>query len=324
MNCKVKNKIINTAFLVGFLLLSKFSFSQQNLLISQHLFNKLNMNPGYAGTSEGVSGIAMYRNQWNGIKGSPTQYLVSIHSPIATSNHNVGGVFNLDRIGNINKYNIYGNYAYAFKIDDNKSFRIGLRGGVDYINTDNTQLDGYGNSDPNFIENIANTVKPVFGAGMYYESQTFALTASVPNMLVNSIDLFKEQGKTIRNLEMFLGGEFLIPLSSDFKLKPATFIHISDGAPVNVDLNSYVIYKDILWLGAGYRTSKTFVVGGQFVLNKNTIKTLTHNIRIGYSYDFSNAAYSAVTNGSHELFIGFDLFKPVQGLRYNTISPRYF
>lgn len=318
----LKNKKFNVVLMA--LVVFNITYGQQNLLISQHLFNKLNMNPGYAGASGGFSGIAMYRNQWNGIMGSPTQYMISMSSPLGGSNHNIGGVFNLDKIGNINKYNIYGNYAYAFKLDDKKSLRIGLRGGVDYLSVDNTQLDGYNNNDPNFIQSISNTVKPVFGAGMYYESERLALTASVPNMLVNSVDIFKEQQKVIRNLEAFVGAEYLIPLNESLKLKPATFVHISDGAPVNVDLNAYMIFKDFLWLGGGYRTSKTFVVGGQFVLNKNLIKTLNHNIRIGYAYDFSNNAYNMVTNGSHELFVGFDLFKTPEGLRYNTVSPRYF
>ena len=40
-------------------------FAQQDPQFSQNMFNKLFTNPGYTGSSEGICGTLLYRNQWH-------------------------------------------------------------------------------------------------------------------------------------------------------------------------------------------------------------------------------------------------------------------
>ncbi len=45
-----------------------FCFAQQNTLITHYMFTNMAFNPGYAGSSEGISATGLVRQQWIGFK----------------------------------------------------------------------------------------------------------------------------------------------------------------------------------------------------------------------------------------------------------------
>ena len=65
-----------------FILLATTLFAQQDALFSQYMFNKLAVNPGYAGSREILSTDLLYRYQWVNIEGAPKTISASIHSPL--------------------------------------------------------------------------------------------------------------------------------------------------------------------------------------------------------------------------------------------------
>jgi type IX secretion system PorP/SprF family membrane protein len=297
--------------------------AQQEAMITQHLFNKLNYNPGYAGAREKLSGILMYRNQWSAIQGAPSQFMFSASTPIATSNHNIGLVVNRDVVGPITQFNIYANYAYKLKFNEEQSLRIGTRVGLDKGSVNLNTLNQLDANDPNFVNDANAITRPVVGLGLYFAAPKYAITLSAPNLIQQDI----ESNQTLsKYFQSFAGVEYLFKLNDKWALKPAVFGHYQAKSPFNVDMNAYVIYNDFLWLGAGYRTSNTFMAGMQIEFNDKWLPNLSMPFRIGYAYDFSNKNYSNVTSGTHEIFIGFDLGK--KGSSPNdfiqSTSPRYF
>lgn len=297
-------------------------YAQQEAMITQHLFNKLNYNPGYSGAREKLNGILMYRNQWNAIQGAPTQYMFSASMPIASSNHNIGLVVNRDVVGPISQFNIYANYAYKLKFNEDQSLRIGTRVGLDKGTVNLNTLNQLDANDPNFVNDANSITRPVVGLGFYFAAPKYAITLSAPNLIQKEI----ESNQTLsKYFQSFAGFEYLIKLNDKWALKPAVFGHYQVKSPFNVDMNAYVIYNEFLWLGAGYRTSNTFMAGMQIEFNEKWLPNLAMPFRIGYAYDFSNKNYSNVTSGVHELFIGFDLGKKGSPNDFiQSTSPRYF
>jgi type IX secretion system PorP/SprF family membrane protein len=316
---KMKNKIRLGLFL--WFVVIKMN-AQQEAMITQHLFNKLNYNPGYAGAREKLSGILMYRNQWASIQGSPVQYMLSVSAPLGKSNHNLGLVVNRDVVGPIAQFNIYANYAYKLKFNEEQSLRIGTRVGLDKGSVNLNTLSQLDANDPNFVNEANNITRPVVGLGLYFQSSTFAFTLSAPNFIQQDVSSSQALSKYFQS---FAGVEYLFKINDKWALKPAVFGHYQTKSPLNVDMNAYVIYNEFLWLGAGYRTSKTFMAGMQIEFNDRWIPQLAMPFRIGYSYDFSNNNYSNATSGVHELFIGFDLGKKGSPNDFiQSTSPRYF
>ena len=68
-----------------------------------------------------------------------------------------------------------------------------------------------------------------------------------------------------------------IPLSDNLVLRPSTLVKYAQNAPVQVDLNASLLIRDVLWLGASYRTKEAVVLLTEIVVAKR--------LRIGYSYD---------------------------------------
>jgi len=56
--------------------------AQQEIMLSQYMFNQMVVNPGYAGSKNYISADALYRTQWVNFPGAPTTETFSIHSPI--------------------------------------------------------------------------------------------------------------------------------------------------------------------------------------------------------------------------------------------------
>ena len=56
-------------------------FAQQEAQYTQFMYNKLSLNPAYAG-SQGMPCIScIHRKQWIGFEGAPTSQIINFHMP---------------------------------------------------------------------------------------------------------------------------------------------------------------------------------------------------------------------------------------------------
>ena len=75
MHCVKKISIIL------WVLLAFKAMSQQDPLFTQYAYNKLAINPAYAGSSGRFSMDLISRFQWVGIKGAPRTFSFKAHTP---------------------------------------------------------------------------------------------------------------------------------------------------------------------------------------------------------------------------------------------------
>ena len=69
--CVKRNIGIQQAVLLLFLTFNISAYAQQDPLFSQYMFNKLVVNPAYAGSREVFTADLLNRYQWVGIEGAP-------------------------------------------------------------------------------------------------------------------------------------------------------------------------------------------------------------------------------------------------------------
>jgi type IX secretion system PorP/SprF family membrane protein len=110
----------------------------------------------------------------------------------------------------------------------------------------------------------------------------------------------------------YLSAGHVFPVNEYFDLKPSTLVKVEPEAPVEVDLNLHVLYKERIWLGVGYRTGDAVVGMVEYQVNRQ--------LRLGYAYDLTISELSAYSRGSHEVMLGYDL--GVDPVKIKT--PRYF
>jgi hypothetical protein len=120
----------------------------------------------------------------------------------------------------------------------------------------------------------------------------------------------------------------LVPLTEDIQLKPSFLLKDDRGGPTSLDLNAFVLFKEVVWVGGSYRTGLKMY--DKSYLQKNLMYRNAAvgaveifpvpNLRIGYAYDFSVGPLQSYSGGTHEISVGFTFNK--QNIRMAT--PRVF
>ncbi|MCT4581411.1 MAG: type IX secretion system membrane protein PorP/SprF [Flavobacteriales bacterium] len=307
----MKNKII--VFVFGVIAFYNV-FSQQDALYSQYMFNPLVINPAYAGTRNTVSGVMLYRNQWVGINGAPKTVSMAVHSPIKGKNFALGLNLLAESIGPTNNSTFLGTYAYHLNLGKGK-ISFALRGGLYSFQLRNNELNYTNNLGKDPV--VYNSLVPNFDFGTYYHTDKFYAGFSA-NHLTNGKVSFSNNIETYDlNLHLmgFIGKAFV--LSPNLVIKPSGMLKFSESAPLNYDINTSVLMQKVLWVGASYRSSFSELNEASLVFI--TEYNISDSFRLGYSYDFNLGDIKRYNSGSHEVFLGVDLYSK----RKQSVSPRY-
>jgi type IX secretion system PorP/SprF family membrane protein len=76
--------------------------AQQDPQFTQFMHNRLIYNPGYAGTSNAICGVAQFRQQWSSFTGAPQSIALAVDMPITGLPIGVGLNIINDKIGPMN------------------------------------------------------------------------------------------------------------------------------------------------------------------------------------------------------------------------------
>ena len=317
----MKRVIASTAF---FLLLAASGFAQQEPLISHYMFNHLLVNPAYAGSKDYAMASALFRKQWVNLEGAPTTILGSIHGPVFKSRKvGLGLSLSNDKIGVTNTTDVYAHYAYHIPFNETLKLGIGVNAGISHTNAELTKirLTEMNSVDKVFVDDKAVTT-PNFGAGLFLHSERFYAGISVPRALsydsTRSIAVSGSDGPAfVRHLWATAGVAFVV--SEDLVIRPSLMLRHTKNAPLQADINTNVLIKQLLWLGATFRTGDEDAGMPEAVVALVELQ-LTRQLRLGYSYDFTMSPLSDHSSGSHEISLGFDFGRDIQRIK----SPRYF
>jgi type IX secretion system PorP/SprF family membrane protein len=289
--------------------------AQQDPLFSQYMFNKLLVNPAYAGSTETFSVDMLSRYQWVGIDGAPETATLSIHAPIGKSLA-VGFSAIADKYGPASEQNIYADVSYTISTSEEGRLAFGLKGGISLFDVGllsavlPQSLPGV---DPLFSDNI-NEVNPNFGAGVYYYNEKFYAGFSVPNILETRH--YEKQGgivsRAAEETHMFLTAGYVFDLSENLKFKPSTMLKGVAGSPLSVDISANFLMNDRLELGLNYRLDDSLGLLVNF--------GVTPSLRIGYAYDYTTTNLGNFNSGTHEAFLLWD----IDFSKKNLKSPRFF
>ncbi len=307
----MKYKIYILMLVIGY---SIHSYSQQDPQFTQYMYNMSVINPAYTKGDPGDMQFGLlYRSQWVGVVGAPKTGTFFGHMPLNESVE-VGISFVNDNIGDIITENkIYGDFAYKLNLKNDNALSFGLKAGVTMFDANITNLDLIQTGDVNFAENINDTYFNI-GAGVYYNTDRLYLGLSVPNILENPY-LENNNGSVqgVEKIHAFLTGGYVFTLSEKFKFKPAFMTKVATGEDLSLDLTANFLYNEVFEFGIGYRTEDS--VSG--LVNFR----ISEQFRIGYAYDYITSNLGDYSDGSHEVFLLFDINAAKRGF---DKSPRFF
>ena len=310
-------KKIVTAFLF-LVLVIRPTFSQQDPLSSQYMFNTLAFNPGVAGTSGMICATVLNRQQWVGFTGAPSTTVFNISAPVSPFGirSGVGLVVESDNIGFDKDINISAAYSYLMDFGTGK-LGIGINLGMLNKSIDPTWVIPNGDAhtpvsgDPLIPESKESFVAFDAGFGLYYNTDKYYIAASVTHITQPKIKFSKGTPYVSRHYYVTAGYSLQLPDPS-LELLPSVFA-FSDGKEVQFAITSLMRYNKKVWGGVSYRAGDALIgiVGLE----------LFNGIRLGYSYDFTISDIRKNSSGSHEFMINycFDLSLGKSPMKYKSI-----
>lgn len=303
--------MIKKAFILVLTVFSVGVYGQQESQYTQYMYNTMMFNPAYTGSREVGSFFGMFRTQWVGIKGAPTNGSISYHQPMESlRNVGLGGSIFRESIGPQNQTDLTIDFSYTLNFENSKlAFGINGSGSLFQINYD--ELTKQDQADPN-LSGSESVFSPNIGAGIYWYTDKYYLGFSVPNML-ETTHYNKSSVSVLKNTQhMYLIGGYVFNLSENTKFKPAVLSKIAFGAPLQLDLSANFMFNEKFVLGAAYRWSAAVSVMAGFQISERWFA--------GYAYDFETTELSKYNSGSHEIFLRYELLKTYKKI----VSPRFF
>jgi type IX secretion system PorP/SprF family membrane protein len=320
-------------FIVILALFASFTaFSQQKPQYTQYIFNQYLLNPALSGIENYIDFKGGYRKQWSGITDAPQTSFVSAHwalgdnqlwsnaltafpeqtgNPMdrnymqnymsSPSHHGMGVTAVLDKTGPVKRLDANVTYAYHLQLSNNFNLSAGVAAGISSISLDVNALTFDTPYDPALNRALINQVKPDLSIGLWlYGARMFA-GVSVQQILPQKLSFTGENsynlGKEVPHYFATAGYKFFV--DEEISAIPSVMVKYVSPAPVSVDLNMKLAFKDKVWLGGSYRKDDSFSAMAGFNIGKM--------VNLTYSYDFSTSALNQVSNGSHEIVLGLML-----------------
>ncbi|BAV08701.1 type IX secretion system membrane protein, PorP/SprF family [Filimonas lacunae] len=317
--------------------------AQQKPHYTQYVLNQYIINPALTGIENYTDVKISHRRQWAGLKDAPVTTYFTIHGALnkkdyrttATSyqvdgtnprgsdywtdyepappHHGIGMQVINDQTGPLKNFSAYATYAYHMGIGARTSLAAGFGAGFFNIGLDANKLN-FGNSqvDPAvYNSGTLNVIRPDFMAGLYLYGPDFFAGLSVQQLMGQSIYFSnnKVSGGSKLTPHIFATAGYRFLVGEDFNLIPSVLVKSVSPLPVQFDINAKLQYHDLLWVGAGCRKDDGW--NGMAGVN------ISHAFNISYSYDYTTSALNTVSNGTHEIVLGFLL-----GNKYGDWCPK--
>src|SRR5699024_2163179 len=156
------------------------SYTQQESQYAQYTVNTMLINPAYAGGRGRFAVLALYKNQWTGIREAPVTISLSIDSPLGrTGRSGIGVEFFKDEFGPSIQSKMAGNFSYIIPINQSIYFGFGIKAGFQDFYIDENKLAIY--HYDGMVMEFRRELNPIIGAGGYIYGEKWYIGFSAPN-----------------------------------------------------------------------------------------------------------------------------------------------
>jgi len=315
-----------TAILI-FWLSALLAIAQQKPHYTQYFQNMAVLNPAITGVNHSVTVMAGLRNQWLGFENAPKTSYLTVNMPINTGNsqsgfvdygvtepptrddrddyeasyshHGVGALALSDKTGPLSRTTFNLTYAYHININDMMNLATGVGVGINQVslNTEELRFKTEGDLVVGSGGNLKK-ITPDLNAGIYLYGSSFYISASVQQVLNQSLSFGEGYTSGKEKPHYFAGGGYRIWLNNDFSLTPSLMLKYIKPLPFSYDVNAKLAYRNNFWMGLSVRHKDSSAAMMGFTI----AKTAT----LGYAFEYTNSKFQSTNSGSHEIVLGLN------------------
>ncbi|MBB2144423.1 type IX secretion system membrane protein PorP/SprF [Pedobacter sp. LMG 31464] len=299
-NHKIDSIFKHTAFLLLLttLLINKAN-AQLNPLSAQYFLNQYQINPAYAGLTDGLNLNLNYRKQWSNIPGSPNTQAITADYKLNKVGLGIN-VYN-EKAGSLQRTKAMATYAYHLPLNsDDKRLNFGASIGIMNERVDYSGVNG-DMTDPSIAQfnNKGSLFDGDFGAA--YTSNTLNIEAVIPN--IRSVIKQEDDNNVDRSL-------FYAAIS--YKINTGTGANAIEIEP-KVAYRGVKGYDNIWDAGANFNfTNKVFLMGMYHSSNSASFgagMNYKSSLAIMGFYTTETSALQGSANGTFEISLKATLFK---------------
>ncbi|NPA35734.1 MAG: type IX secretion system membrane protein PorP/SprF, partial [Chlorobi bacterium] len=237
-----------------FLFLSAPAAAQYDLSVSQYMYNRYAVNKAFAGSREALSLFGSFRKKWAGVNGSPSGQYFSGHTPLKNSKIALGlDIFNQQYA--VSQYTGF-SFSYTYRIKTNEKSWLGfaLSGGGSFTSADWSDVFVIDEQDPSFSANES-TFNPIIGFGASFYNDKFFAGISIPSFFVQNEFDDTDINFDLSEINYIATAGYNFSTGEKVNVQPS-FLAQYDGlmSELYVDINTTLIYNNLLWAGVSYRT----------------------------------------------------------------------
>ena len=304
-----------TLTLIAFSITGLVTFAQQDAQFSMNMFNRLDVNPGYAGTNQALCATLFYRDQWDKFPGAPKTGLLSLdYGEILNGKAGAGLTIGEDQLGFDKTVTAKLAFSYHLHLGSTGILGIGLDAGMisksmsgNFIAPDGTSRDGGGGIDNAIPWSGTSATTYDVGLGLYYTNQNLYVGISSshlpeqtlsktngtsPALPINST-AYDFTYELARHYYVMAGYKF--HLGTQFDLTPSILTK-SDASSTQLDVNLLARWNQMVFIGVSYRLTDAIPVMAGIEWK---------GFKLGYAYDITLSNIKTYSSGTHELMLGY-------------------
>ncbi|NMM47148.1 PorP/SprF family type IX secretion system membrane protein [Marinigracilibium pacificum] len=290
----------------SFLLLANVSLAQQDVPLSQFMFNKVYYNPAYSGVEGLTKFTALHRTQWAGYNttfdgngGNPVTQMLTMNTALLKMSSGVGFYVVNDRLGPQSNLEIQGSFAYHLRVGDSK-LSFGVRAGAFSQTIDFDQYRAVNPDDPLLGSGKETQIRPDLSIGAWFQHEDFYIGVSSAHITEAEFDFNVESLRNPIKTHLYLMGGYDYDLNYDFTVTPSILVR-TDLVQYSFDLAVLGTYKEKMYAGLSYRQEEAIIAMlGYSFLKENAMK-------VGYAFDYIVSEQSAKQATSHEIMLSYTL-----------------
>ena len=304
----MKTKTLHITILVALAMVTLTQLkAQQQPIFTNYSNSYAYINPGYAGSSEGINVLGLYRQQWAGFKDTdgndiaPTTYLITADMPFRALHGGLSIGVMQDHIGFEDDTGV--DIGYSFHVDlGGSTLGIGVAASLCNRTVDFGSLHPNQESDP-ILQGLSEQSDMLFdlNVGLFWQiPESFYIGVSAVNVLESMTKALSEQNTSSasfvndRTFYLVAGYPFQFEDLPILTFVPSVAA-MTDIASWQVNVGAKVVYNNLFSLGVNYRPQESIGLTASL-----SIKDFT----VGYAYDINMMGLQGLP-GSHEVSLGY-------------------
>lgn len=292
----------NLLILLGFLSLGFMVNAQQELLMSQQFYSRINKNPAGIGNIEDIDLFALGHFQYAGMEDAPNTVLLNAHTFVDKWNSGFGLSFSYDNLGIARSFtNVKLDYSYGLRFNDDMLLSLGLGFGVlvSTFDIDKYTVDNSAELSEDFIPADTKKCSPDMDLGIEFTmKENLLLGVSVTHLISGETTTFAP------GQHLYVYGRYLFKINDKWDIAPMlTYVHHKKVNLLEVNLTGF--YNRFVWGGltwhpdmsSGFKNNPLAItIGAEF-----------KRFRLGYTFDIGIGKIHNIASTSHEVMLSYSI-----------------